>query len=107
MQTLLTINSPNKTKKESRIGLIAVGCAVLSILGPGLVFVPISFMISIASILHGQLLWGFVGLFLSGVGLLTSPMLLGIIGLGWLWLNIDWIEFLTPNLYFYGKGKDI
>lgn len=64
------------------MGWIAVTCAVLGIISSGVIFVPLGFVCSIIALFMGQGMWAFVGLALSVVGLFSSPLLLGILGLG-------------------------
>jgi len=71
-------------RAESRpvMGWIAVGCAVMGIISWGIVFVPLGIVCSIIALFMGQGMWAFIGLALSVVGLLSSPLLLGVLGLG-------------------------
>ncbi len=64
------------------IGYLAVICGVMAIFFWGIVFVPMGLAFSVAALIAGQGLWGFSGLVLSVIGLLTSPTLLTLIGLG-------------------------
>ncbi len=64
------------------MGWFAVGFAVLGIVSWGVVFVPLGFVCSIIALFMGQGMWAFIGLALSVVGLFSSPMLLGVLGLG-------------------------
>ncbi|NQU61671.1 MAG: hypothetical protein HQ512_11125 [Rhodospirillales bacterium] len=66
------------------IGWCAVGFGVLGIFTKGYIFVPLSFICSLAALFMGQAAWAFVGILLSVVGFLTSPVLLALIGMGWL-----------------------
>jgi hypothetical protein len=59
---------------------VASGLAGLFFYGP--VFVPLALILSLVAIFTGHGLWGFVGLVLAAAGLLTSPTLLALIGLG-------------------------
>ncbi len=64
------------------MGWIAVACAILGIVSWGFVFVPLGIVCSIIALFMGQGMWAFIGLALSVVGLLSSPLLLGMLGLG-------------------------
>ena len=64
------------------MGWIAVGCGVLGILTWAIIFVPLAVVCSIIALFMGQGMWAFIGLALAVVGFLTSPILLGIGGLG-------------------------
>lgn len=70
-------------------GWFAVGFGLLGIFGPGFIFVPLAFIASIVSLLMGQFLWAMMGLLLSFAGLVTSPKLWLILGLGFL---IHWLR---------------
>lgn len=64
------------------IGYLAVICGIMAIFFWGIVFVPMGLAFSVAALIAGQGLWGFSGLVLSVIGLLTSPTLLALVGLG-------------------------
>ena len=64
------------------IGYLAVICGVLAIFTWGIVFVPMSMAFAIAAMIAGQGAWGFSGLVLGMIGLMTSPTLLALLGLG-------------------------
>lgn len=70
-------------------GWFAVGFGLLGIFGPGFIFVPLAFIASIISLLMGQFLWAAMGLLLSLAGLVTSPQLWLILGLGFL---VHWLR---------------
>lgn len=63
-------------------GYLAVAFGVLSIIGWGIVFVPLGIVFSIAALIRGHGGWGFGGLVLTMVGFLHSPVLMGLLGLG-------------------------
>jgi hypothetical protein len=63
------------------MGWIAATFGFLSIFLWGVVFVPLGIVCSIIALFMGQGMWAFIGLALSFVGLITSPILLGILGL--------------------------
>lgn len=65
-------------------GWFAVGFGLLSIFGPGHVFVPLTLVSSIIALLMGQFIWAATGLMLAIAGFLTSPLLWAALGLGWL-----------------------
>lgn len=64
------------------IGWAAVVFAILGIVSSGVIFVPLGFVCSIIALFMGQGMWAFFGFALSVVGLFSSPLLLGILGLG-------------------------
>ncbi len=65
-------------------GYLAIGFALLGIFSVGYIFVPLAFLASIIALFSGQIIWGIFGILLSIAGLLTSPVLLTIVGLAWL-----------------------
>ena len=69
-------------KDQPVIGYLAVICGVMAIFAWGIVFVPMGLAFSIAAMIAGQGAWGFAGLVLSVIGLMTSPTLLALLGLG-------------------------
>ena len=72
------------------MGYIAATCGFLSIIMWGIVFVPLGIVTSIIALFMGQGMWAVIGLFLSLIGLMTSPVLLGILGLGFIagWIGL-------------------
>jgi multisubunit Na+/H+ antiporter MnhG subunit len=64
------------------MGWLAVGFGVLGIFTNGTIFVPLAFICSVVALFMGQGAWAFGGLLLSVIGLLTSPVLLALLGLG-------------------------
>lgn len=68
--------------KKPVLGWLAVGAAVLGIFTHGYIFVPVAVVLSVAALIAGQGAWAFAGLLLSVVGVLTSPVLLALLGLG-------------------------
>jgi len=69
-------------KDQPVIGYLAVICGVFAIFAWGIVFVPMGLAFSVAALIAGQGAWGFAGLVLSVIGLMTSPTLLALLGLG-------------------------
>ncbi len=65
-------------------GYLAVGLALLGIFTTGFIFVPLSFLASIIALFSGQVIWGIFGMLLTFAGLLTSPVLLALLGVAWL-----------------------
>ena len=64
------------------MGYIAVAAGILAIFFNGFIFVPIAFVCSVIALLMGQGMWAFLGFMTAFAGLLTSPVLLAILGLG-------------------------
>jgi hypothetical protein len=69
-------------KDQPVIGYLAVICGVFAIFTWGIVFVPMGLAFSVAALIAGQGAWGFAGLVLSVIGLMSSPTLLTLLGLG-------------------------
>ena len=108
-------NSPKNLKQLShtppRIGLFAIAFGVLGIFFYGVIFVPLGFLCSILAFFRGQALWGFIGLLLTVMGLVTSPKLLFLIGIAAFAHWLDWNELFHPMFDMIGvdrtDGKDI
>lgn len=64
------------------MGWIAVASGLLGIFVNGLVFVPIAFVCSVIALFMGQGMWAFLGFLTAFVGLMTSPFLLTVLGIG-------------------------
>jgi len=91
-------------KGDPIIGKFAVGFGLLSIFTIGVVFVPLALVCSLIALFSGQATWGFAGLILTVVGLLTSPHLLLLIGLGAFLMAIDWNNLFQPFLQQFDGG---
>jgi len=76
------------------MGWIAVAAGLLAIFFNGVVFVPIAIVCSIIALFMGQGMWAFLGFLTAFAGLLTSPVLLTILGLGAL---AAWFGFPVPS----------
>ncbi|MBT3305704.1 MAG: hypothetical protein HN377_04405 [Alphaproteobacteria bacterium] len=63
------------------MGVASIAFGLLGIFSIGYVFVPLAFICSMISLFIGQMSWAFIGLLLAVAGLLTSPVLLAILGL--------------------------
>jgi hypothetical protein len=100
-----------KSEKNSLMGLSAIIFGLLGIFTYGVIFVPLGFLFSVLAFFWGQSLWGVVGLFLTIVGLVTSPKLLFLIGIAAFAHWFDWNEFVHPMFDMIGvdqtDGKDI
>ncbi|MCK5777252.1 MAG: hypothetical protein KAH11_00570 [Rhodospirillales bacterium] len=93
--------------KTPLAGYMAVGFGLLGIFGPAIIFTPLGFLFSIFALLRGQGSWGFVGLLLTIGGILGSPILMGLIGVGALYVTFDWQEIMRPIYEMFGGGVDI
>lgn len=95
-------------EKTPVAGWCAVGFGIVSIVfGPALLFTPLGLVFSIIAVLSGQAMWGFAGLLLAVGGILTSPMIMGLIGLGAAYAIFDWDSILKPIYDMMGGGLDI
>ena len=65
------------------IGAAAVVFGILGIFTKSYIFVPLALVCSLISLFLGQISWAFIGLLLAVAGLLTSPVLLAILGVSW------------------------
>ena len=65
------------------IGGAAVAFGILGIFTKGYIFVPLALVCSLISLFLGQMSWAFIGFLLAVAGLLTSPVLLAILGVSW------------------------
>jgi len=72
------------------LGLFAVGFGLLGIFTIGPVFVPLALIFGLAAIFAGQILWGLTAVVLAVAGVLTSPTLMVVLGIGAFaaWLGI-------------------
>ena len=67
--------------KRPIVGYLAVGLGIAGIFVNGVVFVPLAFAFSLASLFMGQVGWGLFGVLLSVLGFLTTPTFLFFVGL--------------------------
>jgi len=88
-------------------GYLAVGFGMLGIFGPAFIFTPLGLLFSLIALFRGQGAWGFVGLLLAIGGILSSPIFMGIIGLGAIYMTFAWQEMLQPLYEMIGNGKDV
>ncbi len=93
-----------KPETNPIMGKFAVGFGLLGIFTIGMVFVPLALICSLIALFSGQATWGFVGLMLTVMGLLTSPHLLLLIGLGAFSMAIDWNDLFQPFLQHFDAG---
>jgi len=99
--------SPPPTVKTPVAGYLATGFGILGIFGPAILFTPLGFLFSLIAMLRGQWIWGFAGVMLAIGGVLGSPILMGLIGLGTLYVTFDWHEMMKPVYDLIGGGVDI
>jgi hypothetical protein len=77
-------DQPEGLQGIQMMGAAAIAMGILGIFTKGYIFVPLAFVCSVVALFQGYLSWAFVGLLLAVAGLLTSPILLALIGIGWL-----------------------
>ncbi len=94
-------------EKTPLAGYMAVGFGLLGIFGPAILFTPLGLLFSVIALLRGQGAWAFVGLMLVVGGVLSSPIFMGIIGVGALYATFDWQELLQPLYQMFGGGRDV
>jgi len=99
-------NSPNAQQPEKKpvIGQFAVVFGFLGIFTIGFIFVPLGFIFSLIALFSGQAMWGFIGLMLNVMGLLTSPKLILMLGMGAFAMWFDWNDFIEPMKQMIGMG---
>lgn len=114
----LTVSNSDRSDRAARAnaapvektplsGYMAVGFGLLGIFGPAILFTPLGLLFSIIALLRGQGSWGFVGLLLTIGGIIGSPILMGLIGFGAVYMTFDWQEILKPVYDLIGGGVDI
>lgn len=89
----LSLDPKTKTRPKDDhpvVGYCAIGFGVAGIFLHSLVFVPLALMFSLAALLAGHITWGMGGFLLVVIGVLTSPVILALLGLGALavWLGL-------------------
>jgi hypothetical protein len=70
--------------------LLAIGFGFAGIFSFGPVFVPLALVFSLVAFLRRRPAWGAAGLVLTIFGLFSSPLLLAMLGLGWLIVWLGW-----------------
>jgi hypothetical protein len=74
-----TIIVQNNTSNALGIASFIFGLISIFILAP--LFVPLAVLLGIFAVIKKQLVWGILGLFCALIGFITSPILLGLLGL--------------------------
>lgn len=88
-------------------GYCAVGFGLVGIFGPGILFTPLGIIFSVIALLRGQGTWAFAGLMIGIGGILTSPLIMGLIGFGAAYAFFDWDSILKPLYDMMDGGYDI
>lgn len=94
-------------EKNPVAGWCAVGFGLVGIFGPGIFFTPLGLLFSVIALLRGQGTWAFAGLLIGIGGILTSPLIMGLIGFGAAYAFFDWDNILKPFYDMMGGGYDI
>ncbi len=71
-----------RAERKPVLGWLAVGFGLLGIFTNGTIFVPLALICSLAALFFGQVAWAFGGFLLTVAGILTSPVLVALLGLG-------------------------
>ncbi|MEX0694334.1 MAG: hypothetical protein WD075_07825 [Rhodospirillales bacterium] len=108
----LTVSDQGRARRPAEVktplsGYLAAGFGLLGIFGPAVIFTPLGLLFSLIALIRGQGTWGFIGLMLTIGGILGSPILMGLIGVGALYVTFDWQEMLKPLYELFGGGVDI
>lgn len=72
----------NNTSNAMGIASFIFGLLSIFVLSP--IFVPLSILTGVVGILRSQTTWSALGLICASIGLVTSPILLTMLGLSWL-----------------------
>lgn len=74
-----TVIVQNNTSNALGIASFVFGIISIFVLAP--LFVPLAVLLGIIAVVKKQLVWGILGLFCALIGFVTSPVLLGGLGL--------------------------
>ncbi len=88
-------------------GWCAIAFGLLGVFGPGLIFTPIGFVFSVIALFRGQGMFGFIGLLLTVAGFLSSPLLMGLVGLSAFFVLFDWQDIMAPIYQMLNDGIDV
>ena len=88
-------------EKTPVMGYCAVGFGLLGIL-VSFIFTPLGLICSILALFMGQAVWGFIGILLFIAGVVTSPILMGLVGLGAAFTFFDFDLFLDLFRMIFG-----
>ena len=64
------------------LGILGIIFGVLSIISWAIVFVPLALIVGIISLFGGRIGWGLGAIMLGVIGIITSPMIIMMLGLG-------------------------
>lgn len=104
-------NGTPRPENNPVLGWFAVAFGFLGIFTYGVIFVPLGLICSILALFFRQAMWGFIGLLLAFMGLITSPALLLLIGLTALSHWFDSSDLIQPFMDMLGvepsPGEDV
>lgn len=79
-EKITTVMVQNNSSNAAGIASFVFGLISIFMLAP--LFVPLAVLLGVIAVIKKQLVWGILGLVCALLGFLTSPILLGLIGLG-------------------------
>lgn len=71
-----------QSSNTSVLGIMAVVFGVLGIVSWSIIFVPLSLLLGIIALFTGRIGWGISAMVLSIIGIITSPMIMMLLGIG-------------------------
>lgn len=77
-----TTNSPKPDAGMPIVGAIGVLFGVLAIFSWAIIFVPLALILGLVSLFSGRIGWGVSTIILAIIGIITSPMIIMMLGLG-------------------------
>ena len=77
-----TINQPKPDAGMPIVGAIGVLFGVLAIFSWAIIFVPLALVLGVISLFSGRIGWGVSTIILAVIGIITSPMIIMMLGLG-------------------------
>ena len=72
----------NEKNEMPIMGILGVIFGVLSIVSWAIIFVPLALIVGIISLFSGRIGWGVSAIILGVIGVITSPMIIMMLGLG-------------------------
>ena len=87
------------------LGYCAVGFGLLGIFGPTIIFTPIALFCSVIALFIGQAVWALIGLMLVVAAILTSPMIMGFLGLATMFMMYDFSDLMQIFLDMFDFGN--
>jgi hypothetical protein len=101
----LSLTPETQTPEKSPVmGWFGVIFGFLGIFTVGFIFAPLGLICSVIALFIGQASWGFIGLLLNIAGVLTSSVLMPLIGLATFAFWFDLNDYILPILQLIGLG---